>query len=87
MATYRTNNISFDLINSSSATVQFDVEKLDTEWVHIQTATTTIDTSKSAIDIAKDIGNVAKEIATRDALLNVTFLEVIAILTSKEFEV
>ena len=85
MATYRMNNISFTFIDAGSATVKFDVERLDEEWVRITTATTSVDTRKSALEIAKDIGVMAKQIASKDTLINDVFVEVVAILTSKEF--
>ena len=86
MATYRIENLVLLSIDLPSATVKFDVERLDATWVLVKTETTSILTSSSALEIAKTIGGIAKQIAIKDALTSSTFAEVVAILSGKEFE-
>ena len=86
MATYRIENLVLLSIDLPSATVKFDVERLDATWVLVKTETTAILTSSSALEIAKTIGGIAKQIAIKDALTSSTFAEVVAILSGKEFE-
>ena len=87
MATYRVENLVLVSIDLPSATIQFDVERLDTTWVLVKTATTSVATSSSALEIAKAIGDIAKQIAIKDALTSSKFADVVAVLSGKEFEV
>ncbi len=86
MATYRVANISFALIDLSSANCTLDVERLDATWTHIKTLTVSVLTSSTAQELVREIGGVAKEVAIKDNLTNDIFEDVIAILTDKEFE-
>jgi len=87
MAKYRVENLVLVSIDLPSATVEFDVERLDATWILVKKATTSVATSSSALEIARAIGDIAKQIAIKDALTSTKFTDVVAILSGKEFEV
>ena len=87
MATYRIVNIVLELIDLSSIRAEFDVERLNGDWVLVKTATISTAVSRNALEIAKEIGEAAKQIARKDSLIDGIFDEVLSILSGKEFEI
>jgi len=87
MAEYRVADIGFTIVDMTSASAQFDVERLDASWVLVKSAQVSFETRATAKEIARAIGDVAKHIATKDSLINSVLAYVIAILSDKVFEI